>query len=91
MKDPTPRDKWGELFEQLVAATLNVADGNDSICIATEIANANLWMAKYTDMRKIGAKSDAWQVAEFGPDSMSDVHSKLDDYNNGLLCAASRD
>ena len=89
MEDPTPGDKWGELFEQLVAAMLNVAAGNESACIATEITNANLWMATHTTFgpRPIAASSDHWQVAEFGPDSMSDVHATLDAYNNGLLCA----
>ena len=93
MQDPTPGDKWGELFEQLVAAKLNVAAGNDSSCIASDIANADTWMAFYTGAEQpIAASSDAWQMAVLGlPDSMSDVHSKLDDYNNGLLCAPSMD
>jgi hypothetical protein len=77
-------DKTYGMFEQLVAAKLNVEIGNDSSCIASEIAAADLWMAAHPIDSGVRANSDAWK------NSGSDLHGDLDDYNNGRLCAPHR-
>lgn len=83
MKQPVKGDKTLNMFAQLVAAKLNVIIGNDSSCIADTIAAADAWMATYPPGSGVGASSPAWQVG--GP-----LHDKLDDYNNGRLCAPHR-
>jgi len=86
MKEPTKGDKTFNMFEQLVAAKLNVLIGNDDSCIATEIAAADAWMTTNPVRSGVSASSDAWK------DPGSALHTKLDDYNNGLLgCADHRD
>ena len=74
------------MFGALVAAKLNVLIGNPSSCIEDTIADADDWMAAYGPVGSgVRAKSDAWQV-----DGES-LYEMLDDYNNGLLCAPSRE
>ena len=76
--------KTTNMFEQLVAAKLNVLIGNDASCIAADIAAADTWMAARPVGSGVKANSDAWK------NSGSDLHGDLDDYNNGLLCAPHR-
>ncbi len=83
MWQPIKGDKSLNMFNQLVAAKLNVIIGNDSSCIADTIAAADAWMVTYPPGSGVGASSPAWQVG--GP-----LHDTLDDYNNGLLCAPHR-
>ena len=74
------------MFNQLVAAVLNVEMDNDASCISSTITAAQDWMAANPlGSPKAKVNSSAWQ----GSGSAS--HSMLDDYNNGLLCAPSRD
>jgi hypothetical protein len=76
-------DKTIDLFKQLVAAKLNVMVGNNSSCINDTITAADNWLRTYPLGSNVSASSSAWQVG--GP-----LQSKLDDYNNGLLCAPHR-
>ena len=84
MSSPGRGDKTYDLFKQLVAAKLNVLTGNDSSCIGATIAAADAWMAVYPPGSNVKASSSAWTVG--GP-----LHQRLDDYNNGRLCAPHRD
>ncbi|UWZ79639.1 hypothetical protein L9S41_18450 [Geoalkalibacter halelectricus] len=85
MNKPVKRDKTLTLFQALVAAKLNVLMGNVSYCIDDIIAAADQWMATYGPVGNgVEASSSAWAMAE-------PLYMMLDDYNNGLLCAPSRD
>jgi protocatechuate 3,4-dioxygenase beta subunit/phosphotransferase system IIB component len=77
-------DKTYDMFKQLVAAKLNVLVGNEASCINSTIASADSWMATYPVGSKVKASSSAWSTA-------GGWHTKLDDYNNGELCAPHRD
>ncbi|MEW6487391.1 MAG: SdrD B-like domain-containing protein [Thermodesulfobacteriota bacterium] len=84
-------NKLFTVFRALVAAKLNVLVGNDASCIAVTIEAADAWMAEYGPMPtacrgnpKVRADSYAWTIGE-------PLYWLLDDYNNGLLCAPSRD
>jgi len=76
-------DKSIDLFKQLVAAKLNVVAGNEASCINSTISSADSWMASHPPGSNVSASSSAWSQA-------SPWHTKLDDYNNGLLCAPHR-
>jgi hypothetical protein len=84
MNMPVNRDKTYSLFQQLVAAKLNVAAGNVHGCIDAALAAADNWMSIHHAGSNVRGSSQAWQ-------SISGVHQQLDDYNNGRLCAPSRD
>ena len=84
MRAPGRGDKSFDMFPQLVAAKLNVEIGNDASCIAADIAAADTWMTDNSLGSNVRARSDAWQ------DSGSGLHGRLDDYNNGRLCAPHR-
>lgn len=84
MKDPVKGDKTYTMFPALVAAKLNVLIGNDASCIAGTIAAADAWMAQYPVGSGVAGSSSAWKAGE-------PLYEYLDDYNNGLLCAPSRD
>lgn len=78
-------DKTVTLFRALVCAKLNVLIGNDPSCIATAIGLADDWFAVYGPVgSNVKAKSTAWTIGEV-------LNKRLDDYNNGLLCAPPRD
>jgi hypothetical protein len=86
MNTPEKGDKTYTLFRALVAAKLNVEMGNDSSCIQDTIADADAWMAAHGPVGsdvKAGGKNSPWREGE-------PLYEKLDDYNNGLLCAPSR-
>jgi hypothetical protein len=83
--DQSDGDKTITLFRSLVAATLNVLSGSDQSCIASTIVSANSWMATYGPAgSKVKASSLAWKLGE-------PLYRTLDNYNNGMLCAPSRD
>ncbi|WP_305046482.1 DUF7507 domain-containing protein, partial [Geoalkalibacter sp.] len=87
MKAPSKGgDKLYTMFQALVAAKLNVLSGNVSDCIDATIAAADQWMATYgpIEVKTVSASSTAWKMGE-------PLYLLLDDYNNGLLCAPSRD
>ena len=55
--------------------------GNESSCIADTIAAADAWMIQHPVGSGVKASDPAWQ------NEGSALHSRLDQYNNGLLCA----
>jgi len=78
-------DKTVTMFRSLVSAKLNVLIGAESSCIASTITAADSWMKTYGPVgSKVDASSQAWKIGE-------PLYKKLDDYNNGLLCAPHRD
>lgn len=78
-------DKTYNMFEQLVAAKLNVTTGNTSFCITDTIDEADLWMQNVGGVgSKVSAESSAWDEGGL-------FHEQLDEYNNGYLCASHRD
>lgn len=84
MKAPTSTDVTYIMFQALVAAKLNVLIGNDASCIADTITAADAWMAKYGPVGSgVKGSSKAWKIGE-------PLYKKLDQYNNGLLCAPHR-
>ena len=87
---PVQGDKTLTLFPALVAAKLNVLIGNCSCCIDCVIDKADAWMALYPPGSDVRANEDPWQVGECGC-SGEYLYKQLDCYNNGLLCAPSRD
>lgn len=84
MEHPVDGDKTFTMFPSLVAAMLNVMIGNDDSCIADVIMAADAWMADHPVGSMVEASSDAWDEGE-------PLHETLDLYNNGELCAPSRD
>lgn len=93
---PEKGDKTLTIFRAVVAAKLNVAIGNDDSCIAGTIDAAETWMNEYGPAGSgVKANSDAWQMSwttdKKTYPSGEDLYEKLDDYNNGELCAPSRD
>ena len=76
-------DKSYTMFRGYVAAYLNGLIGNDTSCIAAELTSAYNWLNTYEPGSKVKASSNAWKTG-------SPIYTKLDDYNNGLLCAPHR-
>jgi hypothetical protein len=86
--DSKPKgDKTINMFRQLVAAILNTPPNtdNDPTCIENEIALADDWLATYPLGSDVRANDDAWSLEGDA------LHEKLDEYNNGQLCAPHRD
>jgi len=83
IKKSISKDKRWTMFASLVCAKLNVLIGNEDDCIADVIIAADAWWATYGG-NKVTAKSAAWNVGE-------PLHTEMDLYNNGLLCAPARD
>lgn len=81
-------DKTYSMFSALIAAKLNLMPvlQNNFDCIAGTLLKADEWMTAHpVGVVVVTAKSADWQE---GADSW---HQKLDDYNNGKLCAPHRD
>ncbi len=88
MQAPGAGNKLYTMFKALVAAKLNVANGANSDCIADTIAAADAWFYQFGLVggeSSLPASDPAWWK-EGEP-----LYWALDDYNNGLLCAASCD
>ncbi|MBA4147365.1 MAG: hypothetical protein H0X66_04565 [Verrucomicrobia bacterium] len=85
MQNPIRNDKTYNLAEQLIAAKLNVAVGNESSCIADTIANADAFLSAFPIGSGVRGSSTAWQTLG------EDLLTELTAYNEGLLCAPSRD
>jgi hypothetical protein len=84
MKDPVKGDKTYTMFPALVATKLNLLIGNDPECVEETVTEADNWMAMYPVGSGVTGNSDAWKDGE-------PLYWMLDEYNNGLLCAPSRD
>lgn len=76
LKTAVKGDKSISFAQQLIAAKLNVAAGNDSSCIAGTIAAADQWLINNGG---VGSGIKQWN----GGDVLRD---DLDAYNNGQLC-----
>jgi hypothetical protein len=85
MGTPGRGDKTYDLFRQLLAASLNVAAGNDSSCITATLAAAEAWLVANPLGSRVSGGDPAW--GEEG----ARLHTTLDEYNNGRLCAPHRD
>jgi hypothetical protein len=79
MKQPTKGNKWLNLFEQLVAAKLNVLVGNEASCILDPMFYADEWMQ--SNPSPVRANSRAWKNGGRG------LLFELDAYNKGHRCA----
>ena len=78
------KDKTTTTFSSLVSAKLNVLTGNESSCVDDTIDAADEWMAAHGPVgSNVPASSAAWSEGQL-------LHSMLDDYNNGRLCAPHR-
>lgn len=81
---PKSRDLSNALASQFIAASLNVANGADGSCITATLAAADAWLAANAPGSGVTGSSAAWRTGE-------PLKNTLDAYNNGLLCAPSRD
>jgi SdrD B-like domain len=78
------KDKTTTMFSSLVSAKLNVLMGNDSSCVDDVIAAADAWMKAYGPVGSgVTASSPEWGEGQ-------PLHTTLDAYNNGRLCAPHR-
>jgi hypothetical protein len=77
---PERGDKTRTLFRALLAAKLNALAGTDVSCVSGEMDYADMWLAVYEVGSNVRGDSDAWYSAE-------PLSVRLDDYNNGLVCA----
>jgi uncharacterized repeat protein (TIGR01451 family) len=78
-------DKTIILSRALIAAWMNTVYGNDFTCIEGTLDEAIAWQNAYPAGSGVGGGSDSpWHSAQ-GP------AETLDDYNNGRICAVSRD
>jgi hypothetical protein len=92
MQMPVKGDKTYTMFDALVAAKLNAANGCQPPCIDGKniITGANLWIKKYPLGSGVKASGDYWQK-EFkvtcgcGYPSGEAMYQTLDAYNNGKL------
>jgi hypothetical protein len=90
MKAPGAGDKTYDMFAQLVAAKLNVISGASAGCIQDVIDDADTWMTTYPVGSGVKANHDAWKTPVLGlAAAAGTMHTTLDSYNNGLMCAAS--
>jgi hypothetical protein len=81
MNKPTNGDMTYAMFQQLVAAMLNVDcfDSNSS-CVADAIQAANLFMTAHPAGSNVAAKSSDWKAIAW-------AYNNLVQYNEGTLCA----
>ena len=93
MEHPTAKDKTYNLFEHLVAAKLNLLNGTEASCISGVVAEADAWMAEFGPVGSgVEAKDTEWKDVQPGYTmSAAAMHTTLDHYNNGLLCAPKAD
>jgi hypothetical protein len=80
---PGKGDKTYDMFHQLVPAILNVLVGNDGSCVSGAISAADAWLTAHPVGSKVKGK-------EWGSSGGDALHSTLDAYNNGELCAPHR-
>jgi hypothetical protein len=73
-------DKTFDLFEQLVAAKLNIIMQNAYECIDPEVTWADIWMVDHPINSSVSAGSPEWKEVENAVEAISD-------YNQGFLCA----
>jgi len=84
LSTPPRGDVTVSLFQQLIPAKLNVLIGNDGSCVTATIQAADAWLQQYPLGSRVSSSSSAGQTA-------TALQNRLDDYNNGRLCAPHRD
>lgn len=79
MNNPVKGDKSFTMFKALVAAKLNVLNGN---CAPTcySIEEVDAWLINFPVGSRVAASSEAWQYSHGEA-----LYWCLDDYNNGRL------
>jgi hypothetical protein len=77
-------DKSLTMFASLISAKLNTMLANNTACIAATIALADAWITAHPAGSGVKGSSAAWAAGQ-------EWHQKMDDYNNGKLCAPHRD
>jgi hypothetical protein len=77
-------DKSLTLFRAVLAARLNELAGADVSCITQALAQAEQWLTEFPRGSGVRGSSEEWQLA-------SPIVEDLEDYNEGKLCAPSRD
>lgn len=87
MRNATSKDVTYSMFQALVAARLNALVGNSSGCITTALAGAEAWLTANALGSRVSGSAQVWTASGAG----EDIKDTLDAYNNGLLCAPSRD
>jgi hypothetical protein len=75
------------MFPAVVAAKLNIAIGACG-CASGWVDWADYWFGFFPLGSGVKASSEAWQI---GGKNGELIYLTLDDYNNGLWCAPSRD
>lgn len=83
MMMPVKGDKTKTMFPALVSAKLNGMIGNDDSCISDTITDADMWMSHHPVGSGVKANS-MWKHGE-------PLYERLDNYNNGYMCAPPRD
>jgi SdrD B-like domain len=83
LSTPVRGDESIALFQQLVPAELNALIGNSVSCITATIQAADAWMSQHPVSSGVSTSSSAGQAG-------AALQSRLDDYNNGRLCAPHR-
>ncbi len=86
LSTPSRGDKSIDLAKQLIGAKLNVLIGNASSCISSTITAADAWLVLHPVGSNVSGSSAAWTTG-----GGSVLHTTMDDYNNGRLCAPHRD
>lgn len=87
MRNSSSKDVTYSMFQAVVAARLNALVGNQSGCITGALAGAESWLTANPLGSRVSGSSTAWTGSGGG----EDIKDTLDAYNNGLLCAPSRD
>ena len=82
LSTPPRGDATYNVARPLVAAWLNVLAFNEASCIIDDVNRATAWLGSYP----VGSDPDsaAWST-------IAETAMRLDDYNNGRLCAPHRD
>lgn len=95
MDQPVKGDKYVTMFRAYAAALLNVrTTGCETDCITEDetfgpvptLYDASGWLMQWDGQGPIAASSEAWQASHG-----EGLYLRLDAYNNGFLCALSRD
>ncbi|MCC6552132.1 MAG: DNRLRE domain-containing protein [Polyangiaceae bacterium] len=83
IKHPSKKDVTYSIAQQLIAAKLNVAAGNNSACIKATIQAADAWLSQHKLGSHVKGGSSAGTVG-------APLNETLTSYNEGHLCAPHR-
>jgi hypothetical protein len=81
MQMPTSRDMTYQMFDQLVAAELNVDCFHSAqSCVIDAIQAADFWMSLHPPGDNVRVTTPEWKA-------ITSAYNTLVNYNTGLLCA----